>query len=52
MSFIITSDCSFLLYISYENVDDDSINSLMAKNFLLDHMWYNHCFTAIYYIFS
>lgn len=48
--FMNTLDGSFFPYINYENVNYDIVNSLIAKNSLLDKMGYNHCSIAIYYI--
>lgn len=48
--FINVLDSSFFLYISCENVDYNTVNSLMAKNFLLDKMRYHYCSSTICYI--
>lgn len=50
--FINALDSSLFLYISYENVDYNAVNSLTAKNFLLDKAKYNYCFAVIRYILS
>lgn len=48
--FMNVPDNSPFLHISYKNVDYDAVNSLMAKDFLLDKMGYNHRSTAMRYI--
>lgn len=45
----IPDDSSFL-YISCKNVDYNAVNSLMAKNFLLDKVEYNYYSAVIRYI--
>ena len=43
-------DGSFLPYISCKNVNYDTVNSLTAKNFLLNKVGYNHHSATICYI--
>lgn len=43
-------DGSSLSHISRENVDYDAVNSLTARNFLLDKVGYNHCSATMRYI--
>lgn len=43
-------DSSSLPHISCENVDYNAINSLTAKDFLLDKVVYNHCSAAMCHI--
>lgn len=48
--FMNAPDGSSLPHISYENIDYDAVNSLTAKDFLLDKVRYNHHSTAMRYI--
>ena len=50
--FMIALNGSFLPHISCENVNYDAINSLTAKDFLLDKVEYNHCSAAMHFILT
>ena len=48
--FINAPDGSSFPHISSDNIDYNAVNSLTAKNFLLDKVEYNHRFAAMHYI--
>lgn len=41
---------NFILHISYENVDYNTINSFTAKKFLLNKVRYNYHLLELYYM--
>lgn len=48
--FMNTLDASSFPYISCKNINYDAINSLTAKDFLLDNVEYNYCSATMCYI--